>query len=386
MPSAPVASRPLRSRSAAALAAVALLVALAVVTGARSAGSTAPLPDMAADELLASVTEALADQPPISGEIAGVVELGLPDEALGGRHAPASAWSGDQRLRVWKSGDGLRVAHLSETSERAFITDGERAWTWDSRTLEATRYDVPTRAGGRGPDPLDGSSRGLTSGDPVGMAGRALAAVDDSTKVSVRGSATVAGRDAYRLLIEPRTDETLIDRVEIDVDAEERLPLRSAIYARDAAEPSIEAAFTSISFDPIEPGTFTFTPPPGAEVREAPDGGRLHGDAPAEPGVGASARRTPEAPPGDVNAGPERVRMIGQSWTTVIAVRQDAPPAASGSQGEVDRPEMAAGLEGFLPFNGPLFSARAEQVDDQRWLLIGAVEQGTLERSARALR
>lgn len=379
MPSAANVSRALRSRALVALTATALLATLVVVAGARVAGSARPLPEVSPDELLGSVTEALSDPPPVSGEIVATVELGLPEEALRGVEGGTSEFTGDQRLRVWKSADGLRIAQLGPASERAFVTNGEEVWTWDSRTAEATRSVAPN---GQAPEQIHGFLRGLTSGDPVEMAQRALAAVEDTTEVTVEGSAVVAGRDAYRLLIVPRTDETLIDRIEIDVDAEQRVPLRGAVYSRNAAEPSIESAFTSVSFDPIDPEVFTFSPPPGAEVREAPGGREPRGGPSSGMLPGPSTPGSPHAE-GKVTAS-DRVRTVGEDWTTVVAVRQDRDGAASAPGVEGTAPP-GVNLEEFLPFSGPLFSARAEQVDGQRWLLLGAVEQDTLERAAQAL-
>lgn len=346
----------------------ALLVAALLVVGARAAVSAAPLPEIAADELLGSVADALAEPPPISGEVAGTLELGLPDVGFGPQSGEGlAALAGDQRVRLWRSPDGLRLARLSDTSEQAFITDGETAWFWDSDELSAERADVP-----EGEDEARDETFDAAGLDPVGLAGEALDAVDDSTEIGVDRSTRVAGRDTYRLVLTPSTPDTLIGRIEMDIDAEQRVPLRTAVFAGDAAAPSVEVAFTSVSFDAIDPATFAFTPPPGATVTEraAEDQGDELAGLP-DGGFGS-----------DFGTDRPDVRTFGEGWATVVAVpRPAAEPAGEPA------PEGAAGqLEGLLPFTGPLFSVTEVEAGGQQWLLFGAVGQDALDRAAAQLR
>src|SRR5206468_10898475 len=100
---------------------------------------------------------------------------------------------------------------------------------------------------------------------------------------------------------------------EISVDAERRVPLGVSVYARGASDPSISVAYTSVSFDPIDPSTFRFVPPAGATIREPYREG-------ASPGLGA--------PP--LTGG--SVRVIGTGWAAIVAVRvptTELPPAGS---------------------------------------------------------
>lgn len=348
--------------------AVAMLVAVLGVT-TRTAVSQAPLPAIAADQLLGSVAAAIADPPPVAGELAATLDLGIPDLGIEGVETGTeglAALAGDKRLRVWGSDDGLRLAELTETGERALVTDGEILWTWDSDGLAATRTVLPA-----GVDA--GTAQGLPAGtDPVAIAAEALAAVDATTEVTVERTSRVAGRDAYRLVLTPRTDATLVGRIELDVDAEERIPLRAAVIARDAAQPSIAVGYTSVSFDAIDPAMFTFTPPPSATVTER--------DASAVQRPG-SAPFTGDVPHAD-HAGD--VRTVGTGWSTVVAfpapLPQDAPPPGSEAAGAADA------LAGLLPFAGPLFSATTAEVDGVTFLLVGAVPPAALDDAAESLR
>jgi len=54
--------------------------------------------------------------------------------------------------------------------------------------------------------------------------------------------------------------------VEAAVDGETMLPLQLDVYAKGGVEPVLRYGFTTVSFDAIDPSTFTFTPPEGATV------------------------------------------------------------------------------------------------------------------------
>jgi outer membrane lipoprotein-sorting protein len=122
---------------------------------------------------------------------------------------------------------------------------------------------------------------------PLQVANRLLAAVGPTTKVTVPGTVTVAGRAAYQLSIAPRSSSSLIGQILIAVDSKTSLPLRLQVFARGSSSPAFQIGFTSLSFGQPAASNFTFTPPPGAKVKTVrlPDGGAagLPGFA---PGIG----------------------------------------------------------------------------------------------------
>lgn len=365
-------------RTAVAVLAALLLVAGVLVLTAARADSQPPLPEIGAAELLVSVRDAAEDPPPVAADVTASLALGLPEVEFEGAEelSAGSELAGDKRLRVWRSDDGFRVAELRDSSERALITDGETLWTWDSTDLEVVRTLLP--------DGMDHERTGpAQTADPLELARQALAAVDESTEVTVERTSRVAGRDAYRLVLEPRTDGTLVGRVELDIDAEERLPLRAAVYARGAAEPAVEAAYATVSFDEIDPATFAFVPPPGATVTERP--------LPAPPTDAeheAFGQRYAEqlAQAEDAAAGPPEPVVVGEGWTTVVAVPTGGRLAEAGDTGAAgDAGGAAQQLTGLLPFSGPLFSVRTETVDGEEYLLVGAVPQEGLQAAAAEL-
>lgn len=325
-----------------------LLVVLGLGAGVAVARASSPpdLPPITAERLLASMLRAAGSPPPVSGEVAATIDLGIPRIAEGpAAHAASGidALWGDHRLRVWRSSDGFRIADLRPTSERALIVDRRQrvAWTWDSKGLTAHRF---------GPWPvldMHDHDHPSTMLDPMSLARRLLDAVDPSTEVRLAEPRTVAGRDAYVLVAEPRTTGTLIGRVEVAVDADRRLPLSVAVFARGRADAPLSAEYTRVSFEPIDPGTFAFDPPEGAKVTE-------------------------HAPPVRRNDPPEGfpppARVFGKGWTSVLAVRM--PPEAVR--------EMDPRLSSLLPFSGPLFSARIATTPSGTWFLVGMVPQSGL--------
>jgi hypothetical protein len=200
------------------------------------------------------------------------------------------------------------------------------------------------------------------------LARRSIEAVSPTTVVTVAGAARVAGRDVYVLAIEPRTTATLVGRIEISIDADRRLPLRAAVYARGAGSASVSVAFTSVSFGPVDPDVYLFAPPEGAKVEDLQrdDNGRMDqtGDADAGGSKGME---------GNCGFGPEGpLRVFGEGWTTIVALRTP-PLVALQPQGD------GFDLTSLLPFSGPLFSVRAVDRDDHAWLLYGAVPQSALD-------
>jgi hypothetical protein len=203
--------------------------------------------------------------------------------------------------------------------------------------------------------------------DPTELARRALEAIAPSTSVAVSTTARVAGRPAYVLTLEPRTPATLVGRIEIDVDAEQGVPLRVAVYARDRTAPSLWAEFTSVGFGPIDPGVYRFSPPPGATVRDlastaleatAEQGGQPMGE-PQSGEVGESGEYGPA------------VRTFGTGWATVVAVQTPSVRDLRRAAGGID-------LSQLLPLSSPLLSVRLVDRGDHGWLVYGAVPQDAL--------
>ena len=259
---------------------------LAVPTGA---GAQPQLPPVAAEELVASVLAAKKE--PFAGTVRVDNALGLPMLP----DAPQAA-NGTSTARVWSNGDaGGRVQLPSDGGERTLVSDGTTFWAWNSE-------DRTVVTGPRQGRPAD--TPGATS-DPTTAANETLTRLRSSSDVSVDGTAEVAGRPAYELVLSPKpTERTLLREVRIAVDAEKRSPLRMTVLGNGSPDPALQIGFTELTFGPQDQKLFTFTPPPGATVQQRP------------PGRPAGA------------ADPDRT-VVGDGWDTVVIRKQpnERPPA-----------------------------------------------------------
>ena len=238
--------------------------------GALAAAADPSLPQRSAAELLVDLQTARLDG--LSGTVVQRADLGLPAlPNVGGQGSAdlTSLIAGTHTLRVWYSGpDKARVALLGALGESDVITNGKDLWIWSSKENKASHRTLTAdEAKGSVPAP-DATGMSMT---PQQLANLALAAIDPSTEVSTDGSAKVAGRDAYELVLAPRDTASLVGSVRLAIDAIEHVPLRVQVYARGSGAPTVEVAFTQVSFARPDDQQFTFNPPPGAKVEESTD-------------------------------------------------------------------------------------------------------------------
>ncbi|MEU9510674.1 sigma-E factor regulatory protein RseB domain-containing protein [Micromonospora sp. NPDC048170] len=329
--------------------------------GTFAAQAEPSLPPRTAAQLLVDLQTSRLEG--LSGTVVQRADLGLPPLAgLIGGDGLAGLLTGTHTLRVWHSGpDRQRIALMDTLGERDVIRNGRDVWVWDSRANTATHRTLPEHTAG-----ADAPELPVTPGE---AADRALAAIDPSTEVSVGRSATVAGRDAYELVLAPRDAASLVHQVRIAIDAREHVPLRFEVFADGSDKPAFEMAFTQVSYARPDADQFAFNPPPGVKVTEE------------------TAGKRPARAPGKQPAERPDVRAVGESWATVVVARLDgagAPAdqagAAPGRPGSGSVADPAA-LLGALPkvsgdwgsgrlLTGKLFSALL--TDDGR-LIVGAV-------------
>lgn len=286
-------------RNVAAGIAVAGVVGLGLLTVPAGAGAAPELPPIAAEELAESVLTAEA------GAFDGTVEL---DNALGLPALPGvpQAGNGTSAARVWSDGDGAgRVQLPTDSGERTLVSDGETFWAWDSET----RTVVTTTKGAGQQAPPEAAAT-----DPTTAATQAINALRATSQISVDGTAEVAGRPAYELVLVPApTERTLLREVRVAVDAERRVPLRLTVLANGSTEPVLQIGFTALTFAAQDPSLFTFVPPPGATVEEPqiPEGAladkraELAGSAPTVVGDGWDTVLVATMPPADAAPAPE---------------------------------------------------------------------------------
>ena len=338
-----------------------------LAVGAITAAADRSLPSRSAADLLVDLQTARVDG--LSGTVVARADLGLPAIPVpgGGSSELSALLTGTHTLRVWYAAPKqARVALMGTLNETDVITNGTDVWVWSSRENKATHRTLPAPAEDKAKGlPLPTASAFAMT--PDAMAKAALALLGPSTEVTTNGSASVAGRDAYELVLKPRDPASLIGAVRLAIDATEHFPLRVAIDARGGGDPAIEVGFTQVSFSRPDDSQFAFNPPPGATVVEATE----------------STEAKPDAKP-DLNSG-ERppVTVVGQGWTSVLVARLPVDQAAGTENpfgGFVAQLPTVTGAWGTGHYiTGRLFSA---MITDDGRIFIGAVTPNQLFQAA----
>ncbi|WP_250037471.1 LolA family protein [Paractinoplanes maris] len=354
--------------------------AVVVIGGGAAAGTIVAsadpaLPERSAAQLLVDLQNAKVDG--LSGTIVQSADLGLPKisgltDGASGQAGLANLVAGSNTARVWYAGeDQARLALVGTAGETDVIRNGSDVWLWQSEGNKATHLKVPAGAGKK-PQALPTN----VPTTPQDAADAALAAIDDSTKVSTTGAAKVADRDAYELVLTPKAERSLIGQVRLAIDAEQHIPLRVDVYAKNATSPAVRVAFTQISFEKPDAQQFAFNPPPGAKVTES-NPQKLEKDAEK------AAKDHEKAMPPAAKGGPG-MSVVGEGWASIVTAK--LPDSGDTSTDSTE----AQSLLGMLPeasgtwgkgriFSGSLFSVLI--VDDGR-VFAGAVAPESLYEAA----
>ncbi|UFR02937.1 DUF2092 domain-containing protein [Streptomyces sp. Go40/10] len=358
------------------------------------------LPKISAQQLIEKIAKSDVQQ--LSGTVKVSTDLGLPDlggledgllsGAGGGGSGDGSSAdpqakltelvSGTHTLRVAADGpDRQKLSLLERGAEYSLIHDGKDVWGYDSKSNEVYH----STAAGSGKD-----HRSEPPATPKDFADEALKAVDDTTSVTVDGTAQVAGRDAYKLLIQPRQSGTTVGAISIAVDAKTGMPLKFTLTPKSGGAAVLDAGFTQVSFARPAASTFDFTPPKGAKVTEEKDGAEArehapkHGDAPTH---GRAPKHGEDFAEGLKGTGGPTV--IGKGWTSVVTVD-------TGAKGGLPTGSQGGDLGGFLGSlgeqvdgkfgKGTVFSTRLVNalITDDGKVYAGAVTKDALVKAADA--
>lgn len=378
---------PVRSRrrlvwAAPAMGAVVVAAAVAVPLVASASPS---LPPKTPAQLLVAVSKSVGT--PLSGTVVETARLGLPALPDTGSTSisPAALVTGSHTIKVWYDGaDKGRLAIVGSLAETDLVMNGKDTWLWSSGKNTAEHWVATDRAGRgeKGATSQDGMAVSMT---PAQAAAKALASIDPSTKVSVDGTASVAGRSAYELVLEPRDTRSLVGSVTIAVDAATGVPLRVRVLAAGSTgRPAFETAFESVTFARPGGGVFRFSPPPGAEVTEP--------KTPAPRGVDKADGTTSGADSsGGSGADHNGPKVTGSGWTSVLEMRGvTMAGAGSGAQSTSSAPaELETLRRAMTPVGGAygkgsVLKTRLVSVlllDDGR-VFVGAVAPQVLEQAA----
>ncbi|MFF7010225.1 outer membrane lipoprotein carrier protein LolA [Streptomyces fimicarius] len=359
------------------------------------------LPKISAQELIEKI--AASDEEQLSGTFKISTDLGLPLDGLAGSFVPGGKGgdkdggaaapqdklmeltSGTHTLRVAADGpERQKLSILGDASEYSLIHDQGEVWAYDSTSDEVYHAEAPEgRDGGGHAEKAPKAPEGAPA-TPKDFAEQALAAAGDTTSVTVDGTAQVAGRDAYQLLIKPKQSGSTIGSVRIAVDAENGVPLKFTLSAASGGKAVVDAGFTKVDFSRPAASTFSFTPPKGAKVTEAD-----------ELETGKDERGAAQkALPGQLAEldGFEGLNVIGKGWTSIAEIKTPGGKGlpAAGSD------EVPAEAQGFLDAlgdkvtgkfgSGTVFKTRLVNalLTDDGSVYVGAVTKDALVRAADA--
>lgn len=337
--------------------------AAGVITGAAGlsllampagAGQPPTLPDVSPEAL---VEQVLTSKP---GAFGGTVEvdnkLGLPSIA----EIPQLA-DGKHSARIWTDGDGrFRAALPNGQSEQTIVNDGTTTWAWNSADNEVTKSEHKADE----PKPADEKAKSV---DPAEAAKQIVGLTKEFSEISVDGTARVANRAAYELVLTPKASEkTLIREVRVAVDSELKMPLRVAVLTNGTSEPAGTVGFSEINVGPQDSKLFEFTPPANAKVT-TPEAKEQRADR--KPELGLEQALQGEDP-----------QIFGTGWDTVVGARipaQAMTQVPAEAQGLVDKfTKKVSGAWG----SGQLFTTKVATVlisDDGR-VVAGAVPEQVL--------
>jgi len=310
--------------------------------------SAVTLPEVTADELVSMMNP---DVTGFSGTVEKTTDLGLPALEMSSMMSPemveemaekmpegfddfipqlieknllteAIAFvAGTDTIRVFASEEGFRAQILDPMGQRDIIVTEGEFWAYDSRTQTVTTRTTDYRVDEADVDAaLQELSVDVT--DPRAVAERLLQEAGPDTTIRVGDDHRIAGRTAYRLIMEPTSAVSLVSSVQVSVDSENGMPLGVRVFSMEQDSPAAEIAFTQISFDVPDASLFSFTPPPGAtiEALEFPESIE-QAIADIEAGVfdENEAKERAEALAEEFAPG-STVTQLGERWESVVAI------------------------------------------------------------------
>jgi outer membrane lipoprotein-sorting protein len=317
--------------------AVPAVIAAAVLAGGIQSASAGQLAPKSPHELIALLAGNSVRQ--FSGTLQQSSHLGLPELPASAPTAATGALeflTGSHTVRIYADGpQRLRVQLLDQLAERDLVRNGSDVWGYNSKDNSATHWTLPAAAAGS-PAPAPSSALPEPSATPQDLAQTFLDAITPTTKVSVGPQTQVAGRDAYQLVLEPQSSQTLVGSVSIDVDAATGMPLGVDVMARGQQDAAVSVAFSTLDLSAPAASLFTFSPPAGASVAQGTvppppahmvrPGPMIPG--PAAPGPTAPGTAGPTPGPGIPGHGVKApLSVSGTGWDAVVELPAGASAA-----------------------------------------------------------
>lgn len=284
-------------------------------------------------------------------------ELALALEFLAGTHRANVYVDGPTRAR-------LQVLDL--LSERNFIRNGKDLWFYDAAKSQVTHTEIDLAREAKAKEDVKAwilanpSEFPFDVTSPAAVADYFLAEADATTNFAVDEDANIAGRDAYQLVMTPKSEGSLVESVKFGIDAQTGLPLAVTVQAVNQADPAFEIAFETISFKVPAASIFEFTPPQGSIVEEI--------DATALEKKFAMKVSQKELDLDTLAAGlnseeeklakAEVERLKSEGWSAIVAIPEDQVPSELITELRSNRlyEELTRKVEGGRIFSTALFN------------------------------
>ncbi|HEY9375067.1 LolA family protein [Streptomyces sp.] len=367
---------------------------------ALAASGDPELPDITAQQLIEKI--AASDTQTLSGTVKVSTDLGLPslaglaglagsDSGSGKPSTDPTAKltelvSGSHTLKVAADGpEKQRLTFLEGQEEYSLIHNGDDVWAYDSKANEAVHEKDAD-------GPKDGPKRGHEKSQelpstPKALADEVLKAADKTTSVTVGGTARVAGRDAYQLVVKPKQSGSTVESIKIAVDAQNGVPLKFTLASTSGGKAVLDAGFTKVDFG--KPAASTFQAPKGAKVTEgAADKAEHEGrnEVPKElEGLFGDLGPKQGGKGGLKDGGPV---IIGEGWTTIAKIDSGAPaPKTDDAPKEMQGFLDSLGDEVHGKFgSGTVFKTKIVNalITDNGTVYVGAVTPDALVKAANA--
>ncbi|MFF5451161.1 outer membrane lipoprotein carrier protein LolA [Streptomyces sp. NPDC012950] len=364
---------------------------------ALAAAGDPDLPEITAQQLIEKI--AGSETQTLSGTFKVSTDLGLPAlgglaSGLGGLGGGASSTadpaqkltelaSGTHTLRLAADGpERQKLTLLDGSDEYSLIHNGDDVWAYDSKSNEVFHE----KGASEGHAPEESGKKELPA-TPKELADEVLKAAGDTTSITVDGTAKVAGRDAYQLVIKPKQAGSTVASVKIAVDAANGTPLKFTLSSVEGGKPVVDAGFTKVDFARPDASVFAFEAPKGAKVTEGAEEAAKPEKLPEnfEKEFGKDFEK--ELGKGFEDFG-KGLNVIGEGWTTIARLDTGAPaPKTEEAPKEFQGLLDSFGDEVTGKFgSGTLFKTKlvnALLTDDGK-VYVGAVTKDALVNAANA--
>jgi outer membrane lipoprotein-sorting protein len=284
--------------------------------------------------------------------------------------------------RLWISKEGrVRLELQSEQGDTQIYYDGHTVSMYDASTNTLYRYTPAAHEDSEASCPSPGKANEICVESSPGQHMRheapsvakieeAISHLSEHANVSGATPTDVAGQAAYTVRVSPKETGSLLGGAEVSWDAVHGVPLRAAVYSTESSAPVLELAATSISYGPVEPSVFEFTPPANAKIEEV--------KLPEHTGSHTGSAENGERP---------KLTSQGHGLATIGVLEDKVKPGSTSSsslpeglpQVKIDNSTTATELSTEL---GTLLSFERSGV---RYLVGGAVTPSAVEALAKGL-